>query len=179
MAPLTPEQQELVTSCIPLAYRLAIDAHRRMPGLARQAGDVSDLAAVAMVGLCRAAARYDHGRRVKFVTFGCLCAKQAIAREIEQANAKRRTATFEALDDDVHGAEDAPGLDDDERQLILDAVDQLPPRWREILRARFMEGKALREIAAELGVTIQAVQQSHAAAIARLRDVLAGSLAPD
>lgn len=49
------------------------------------------------------------------------------------------------------------GLELDERQLVVAAYEALPDRWRAVLWATEVEGRKRQEIAAELGITANAV----------------------
>lgn len=47
----------------------------------------------------------------------------------------------------------------EERESLHRAIDDLPPRWRRVLVARYFEGRTTAEVAAELGVSRQRANQ--------------------
>ena len=68
-------------------------------------------------------------------------------------------------DGEVHSALERSERDD----AVRDALDELPPRERQVLIQSYLEERPLRQIAEELGVTESRVCQLRAQAIARLR----------
>ncbi len=94
------------------------------------------------------------------------------------ATASRSEATPFNEDDDplAEPANDAPETlvsSKEDRARIDSAMDRLTARHREVLRLHYDEGRTLREIGLELGVTESRVSQIHAEALGRLREVLA------
>ncbi len=63
------------------------------------------------------------------------------------------------------------------RARMDQAINTLPPRLADVLRMHYHEGRTLREIGLELGVTESRVSQLHGEAIGRLREVV--SAMPD
>ncbi len=59
------------------------------------------------------------------------------------------------------------------RREVWDAVEQLPPRWRTLLRLHYEQGCTMRECAAALGVNQSRASAIHKSALRRLRGVLA------
>jgi RNA polymerase sigma-70 factor, ECF subfamily len=59
---------------------------------------------------------------------------------------------------------------------MLSALEALPPRDREVLVLRYLEGLSTGEIAAILGVSAGAVMTRHTRALSRLRDAFAGDI---
>ena len=63
--------------------------------------------------------------------------------------------------------------DRSDAEAVAKAVEQLPERERNIIRAYYFQGAQLRTIASEMGVSEPRVSQLHARAVARLREYLA------
>lgn len=77
--------------------------------------------------------------------------------------------------DDADGAAAVEGAMDHERrlQLLRNAIAVLPGQWQRVLEMRYGDDpKKVRDIAGELGVTRQRIQQIEARAIEVLRDVV-------
>lgn len=61
-----------------------------------------------------------------------------------------------------------------DREVIEQALKWLPKRWATVIRGRYLEGKTVKELAADLGVTRARYHQIVNDAMARLRAVAAG-----
>ena len=55
-----------------------------------------DMIQVGMVGLCKAADKYDE-RKVKFSTFACVCIRNAIRDELKKRQKYGKPLSYEAL----------------------------------------------------------------------------------
>lgn len=97
-------------------------------------------------------------------------------------NRLRRRRGHQSLD-----VEDAPELADTRspgplevyettavREMVDDAIDRLPPLYREVLHLRYLEGLAYKEIAQALDVSVSAVETRIFRAKGLLRTELAG-----
>ena len=62
-----------------------------------------------------------------------------------------------------------------ERDRIRGAVDALPPRQREIVRAHYYRDRSLRSLGGPMGISPQRVSQLHLGAMQRLRTTLSTS----
>ena len=74
-------------------------------------------------------------------------------------------------------ADDAPGPDDaaietERNQILQKALQNLPPRERQIVTGRIYENKTVRELGAHFGVTHQYISKIYGKAIQKLRDWL-------
>jgi RNA polymerase sigma factor (sigma-70 family) len=85
-----------------------------------------------------------------------------------------------AFDEDKHSASD-PGasppdlaLRSEDRQLLRQALDQLPPEYREVIVLRELEGFSYKDIAGIAGVPLGTVMSRLARARERLQQSLAG-----
>ena len=59
--------------------------------------------------------------------------------------------------------------------LLADALNQLPPDYREVLVLRHLEGLTFPEVAARMGRTVDSVEKLWVRALPRLRRVLGGA----
>ncbi|MHB1777174.1 MAG: RNA polymerase sigma factor [Acidimicrobiales bacterium] len=91
----------------------------------------------------------------------------------------RREQSRPALEQDVPDgpaagpAPEAAVLAADDRQVLLNAIRHLPPRYREVLRLRVIEGRTAAEIGAEWGRSPEAVRQIQHRAVLALRGEMA------
>ena len=89
--------------------------------------------------------------------------------------ARQRRPTEVQLDDEA-ALEPAPGADSglapDDRQLIINALRQLPYQQRAVAVLRYWDGATVAETAAALGISEGTVKSYAARAIARLRELL-------
>jgi len=65
------------------------------------------------------------------------------------------------------------------RQLLAEAVRQLPEREQQVLALYYQEELTMKEVGAVLGVGESRVSQIHSVAVARLRSILSAGTAPD
>ncbi len=93
-----------------------------------------------------------------------------IVAGVHRAGAELLAATYLAA---VRAAQPA---DEEERLVdrisILDAIEQLPPHEREVIRLVDEEGLTIDEAAAQLGVNSKMVKRRHASGLAKLRAFL-------
>jgi RNA polymerase sigma-70 factor (ECF subfamily) len=61
---------------------------------------------------------------------------------------------------------------EERRQRVIQALEELPPRYREVLVLRYLEQLSNDEIAAVLGIKVGNVMTRHTRALAMLRNVL-------
>jgi len=110
--------------------------------------------------------------------------------EFQALTDKARTVSVVSFEDlGVSGAEDKrdfldsvsdpestdPGqdaLENDERSVMMRAIQQLPERQRVVLTLYYYEDMNLKEIGSLLGVTESRISQIHSAAVAQLRPLL-------
>jgi len=64
------------------------------------------------------------------------------------------------------------------RRILADAIQELPPRWRVVIRMYNIEGLQLKEIAAVLGLSNSAVKTLHFRASRRLLETVGNTYAP-
>ena len=134
--------------------------------------DVEDILQDVYVRVCEAALRElpDSPRAFTFAT-----ARNALIDRIRH----ERVIPIEATDDlDAFGiAADEPGPERnasarEELRLLQGALDRLPPRCREVVVLRRIEGISRRQIAARLGIAEATVAEHLAKGMSMLADIL-------
>ena len=166
---MTTEERDLVTANIGLAGRVADRLRHHV-----RPGDLDDLHAAALFGLCRAALDFDEGRRVRFSTYGTkLSHTEALDHLRRSMRLKHRALDLaEPLDDELvarPGRESAAR--EEERQWIHAAVDRLPERLALIVRNR-LAGNEYEAIGRRLGVCQDYVRRLEKLAHEMLRAAL-------
>ena len=83
----------------------------------------------------------------------------------------------------IPSIDDAPSIEEivssrQELRVLNAALEQLPPRCREIVRMRKIEGKSQRQVALDLNLSEGTVEKQVAKGISRLADALYGDGAP-
>lgn len=163
--------------------------------------EYADLVQDAMVGVCRAAAKFDPARDVKFSVY----ARYWGFAEMSQRSAERGSGgtmgqghnvlkrrglgvsvQLSSLDTPAHdGGETwldviaSGGISPEEGAeraemigRLRKAFVKLTPRARTVLRERFRAGRTLAEVGADLGISRERVRQIEAAALKTLREKL-------
>ena len=128
------------------------------------------------VRLWKTADRYDP-TRAKLVTWVMLIAKR---HAIDRLRRKQVRPTNLSLEGDPAGrpgvAEDS-GLKegrDEQRQLLLERIGELPALQQEVLTRAYLQGFTLREVAEQLEAPLGTIKSALSRGLARLRDRLAG-----
>ncbi len=156
---LTDAQSRLAADNVKLAYYLARKFESLAPDLRRE--DVDD---AAIDGLILAARAFDPARCSKFSALANRCIRHSILASGHRANARCRRPDRPvcSIDDDDYKGEMplAPEVDladdgPDFRSMVL----HLEPREREVLTARFRDGRKLWEVGGRLGVTRERARQ--------------------
>lgn len=162
MATLDSERQEVVRNAIP--YVRWVMYSRISPAMRRRLvyllGSPEDLYQTLAQEFCRIITAMNEVRRKDDgYTFPPYVVTEMIAKAIEVAHQKRNALLpREPLPNHLHQQEAPPEYGLDERERIRWALDQLPQRHRDIVRRRIMEGEQWVTIAADYGVTPQALQ---------------------
>jgi RNA polymerase sigma factor (sigma-70 family) len=170
-------------------YQQAIRSHRVMPW-ARQRALEDDLEQLALIDLARVEARFDPARATsphhfRLAVLGsrvsdCASLLMRMHREVTGEIEDTLDAGDQVDDDDVSFADseyitDDPVLDRAIRaqvaRAVYEAIPTLPFRQRQVIELA-LEDCSDREIAEQLGVSVQAVNKSRLAAIANLKQVV-------
>ena len=153
--------------------------------------DREDLISAGVLGLVRAARRYDPDHPAEFKTFAYACIRGAVLEELRRRRKAKAARTpdgwssvvslQELTEEGTSGlsrrAESAPTPDQQAEQneslaLLTEAIDELPRRERVTLVLYAERHLTLKQIARVLGVTEGRASQLHSAAVAKLADRL-------
>ena len=149
---------------------------------------LEDLASIGTIGLIKAAQTFDPGKNIKLATYASRCIENEILMYLRRnSKTKLEVSIDEPLNVDWDGNElllsDILGTDGDivykeietdvERSLIEGAVDQLPPRDRQIITMRFglggCEENTQKQVADSLGISQSYISRLEKRIINRLR----------
>jgi RNA polymerase sigma factor (sigma-70 family) len=158
----------------------AVRAHqRRLIALAysilRSLDHAKDAAQDALIQLAKAHCPAIANKEAWLVT---VCRRGALKLLARGRRSEPLTpAQAESLAEEGPGPGDSPA-DDPRLRALLDQLDALPEKQREVLRLHYFTGLRLAEIAAVLGGTANAVHAAHFAGLAALRRKLAPAARP-
>jgi len=165
---VTAAQANLAVSAIAMVESIAT----RYAELGRR----DELIAQGCLGLVRAACRFDPSRRVKFSSYAWTCIRGEIFEY------RRRYAKAWGRMDFVPDFALVPGKQNtvatveqnERRRWVRRAISALRPQQQGVLHARYWEGRKLRDIGRELGITEAGACQRIAAARRAVRGILVG-----
>lgn len=167
------ERNALVTANLGLAFWVARRFLRRHPEARRALGGMEEAESAALEGLLRAAELWEPSR-AQFTTYAvkwCWQACQMRWRNSDLVRGKRahgKRVSWEYAE--VQAEEHDPDTlqRSEEWTQVQEALRVLPTRWRKVLLAR-AEGRTMREIGAELGVSSSFVGQLEKKALAHVQ----------
>ena len=196
-APLTPEQEKTVFARLAAGDASARDTlitHnlRLVVYIAKKfdtaSAGVEDLISIGTIGLIKAVNTFQPGKNIKLATYASRCIENEILMYLRKINAQRTEVSFdEPLNTDWDGNElllsDILGTDEDEvyrpleddadRQMLMEAIDTLDQREREIILLRFglPQGREYtqKEVADLLGISQSYISRLEKRIIDRLR----------
>ena len=150
--------------------------------------NIEDLISIGTIGLIKAVNTFNSGKNIKLATYASRCIENEILMYLRKINAQRTEVSFdEPLNTDWDGNElllsDILGTDEDEvyrpleddadRQMLMEAIDSLAPREREIILLRFglPQGREYtqKEVADMLGISQSYISRLEKRIIDRLR----------
>lgn len=200
--PLTREEEVSIfaklTAGDPQARELLIVHNLRLVVFIAKKFDTSgvgleDLISIGTIGLMKAVGTFRPDKNIKFATYASRCIENEILMFLRKASQYRGEISIdEPLNVDWDGNElllsDVLGTDEDivsrgiewesERETLLAAVDDLPPREREIMELRFgLRGKkelTQKEVADRIGISQSYISRLEKKIIRKLRVVLEG-----
>ena len=154
-----------------LPYEAALRNHLRRAGSLRN--DVDDIVAEAMA---RAYAAHDWTRITRGKSYLFM-----IARNLIRDTARRnKIIEFETVADmevlnvqDGEGSPEAMATARDELRLLQAAIDDLPPRCREVFLLRRIDGLSTSEVGGRLGLSVSTIENHMTKALAVLTEALA------
>ena len=149
---------------------------------------LEDLISIGTIGLIKAVNTFNSGKNIKLATYASRCIENEILMYLRKINAQRTEVSFdEPLNTDWDGNElllsDILGTDEDEvyrpleddadRQMLMEAIDTLDQREREIILLRFglPQGREYtqKEVADLLGISQSYISRLEKRIIDRLR----------
>ena len=150
--------------------------------------NIEDLISIGTIGLIKAVNTFNSGKNIKLATYTSRCIENEILMYLRKINAQRTEVSFdEPLNTDWDGNElllsDILGTDEDEvyrpleddadRQMLMEAIDTLDQREREIILLRFglPQGREYtqKEVADLLGISQSYISRLEKRIIDRLR----------
>ena len=153
--------------------------------------NIEDLISIGTIGLIKAVNTFNSGKNIKLATYASRCIENEILMYLRKINAQRTEVSFdEPLNTDWDGNElllsDILGTDEDEvyrpleddadRQMLMEAIDTLDQREREIILLRFglPQGREYtqKEVADLLGISQSYISRLEKRIIDRLRKEL-------
>ena len=163
-----------------LVFKIANSIYRAID----RAVELDELVSMGVQGLLEAARRADPSRRDRFIGFAYMRVRGAILDSLGHTatlprkshrllRAGRPVARPVQIDPRILDQVQAGGRLEIEAAIdgrrAWKAVSELPPASQQIVRAIYIEGRSLTELAAELGVSVSAISRRHQRALARLR----------
>ena len=149
---------------------------------------IEDLISIGTIGLIKAVNTFNSGKNIKLATYASRCIENEILMHLRKAGSQRTELSIdEPLNTDWDGNElllsDILGTDEDEvcrpleddaeRRVLLEAVERLEGREREIIRLRFgLDGQreyTQKEVADMLGISQSYISRLEKRILTRLR----------
>ena len=150
--------------------------------------NIEDLISIGTIGLIKAVNTFNSGKNIKLATYASRCVENEILMYLRKINSQRTEVSFdeplntdwdgnELLLSDILGTEEdevyRPLEDDADRQMLMEAIDSLDKREREIRLLRFSlpAGKEYtqKEVADMLGISQSYISRLEKRIIDRLR----------
>ena len=150
--------------------------------------NIEDLISIGTIGLIKAVNTFNSGKNIKLATYASRCIENEILMYLRKINTQRTEVSFdeplntdwdgnELLLSDILGTEEdevyRPLEDDADRQMLMEAIDSLDKREREIILLRFglPAGKEYtqKEVADMLGISQSYISRLEKRIIDRLR----------
>lgn len=150
--------------------------------------NIEDLISIGTIGLIKAVNTFNSGKNIKLATYASRCIENEILMYLRKINSQRTEVSFdeplntdwdgnELLLSDILGTEEdevyRPLEDDADKQMLMEAIDSLDQREREIILLRFglPAGKEYtqKEVADMLGISQSYISRLEKRIIDRLR----------
>ncbi len=150
--------------------------------------NIEDLISIGTIGLIKAVNTYRSDKNIKLATYASRCIENEILMHLRKTAPQKSEVSFdEPLNTDWDGNElllsDILGTDEDlimkpieddvDRQLLMDAVDKLTAREKEIITLRFglggREEKTQKEVADLMGISQSYISRLEKRIIVRLK----------
>ena len=150
--------------------------------------NIEDLISIGTIGLIKAVNTFNSGKNIKLATYASRCIENEILMHLRKAGSQRTELSIdeplntdwggnELLLSDILGTDEdevcRPLEDDAERRVLLEAVERLEGREREIIRLRFgLDGQreyTQKEVADMLGISQSYISRLEKRILTRLR----------
>ena len=150
--------------------------------------NIEDLISIGTIGLIKAVNTYRSDKKIKLATYASRCIENEILMHLRKTAPQKSEVSFdEPLNTDWDGNElllsDILGTDEDlimkpieddvDRRLLMDAVNTLSAREKEIITLRFglggQEEKTQKEVADRMGISQSYISRLEKRIIARLK----------
>jgi RNA polymerase sigma factor (sigma-70 family) len=133
-------------------------------------------------GMARAAMLFDLSRSCRLSTYATYWITDALQRAVRLATTRFPESELRIrmvpLEDDEPVDPDPTPLDalftSDLSADLTEALEQMPPRTRQIIHSRYVASRSLQQVADELGMSREYVRKIEIAALSYLRNQLAG-----
>ncbi len=156
--------------------RVVDEVRRRLPAAARGHADTMDLAQDLFVTLLKpeSRARFSNDDELRrYVTRAISLRVRDQFRVAGRRRVRRDGATREL----EQSPADEPGPatraeDDEQRRAVREAIARLPANEQKVVTMRLLEDRAWAEIAAELGISVEAARSAGRRGVARLGSII-------
>lgn len=185
---MTPDLTQALAAVEKMIYAYAHWWQQRNPEM-----DLEDLAQEGRLGFCRAFERWRPEAGAKLSSFATPYIRQAMRKWVQRTRDTIRSKTGNFLDrvdtlslDQPWGQDDtedtladclaAPEPEDtlanqaDLRELVAAAVEDLPPKKRAVVKARFIAGRTFEDIGRDFNVSREAVRKLCLVAVDELKN---------
>ena len=134
--------------------------------------EAEDVLQDVFIQVWKRAADYDESRGRAFTWLATLARSRAIDR-LRALDSRQRTAN-ESLEGAVESVSDAAedAFKSEQREVVRDALDALPPEQRQTLVLAYFEGLTQSEIAERLGTPLGTVKTRMRSGMIKLRELL-------
>ena len=150
--------------------------------------NIEDLISIGTIGLIKAVNTYRSDKNIKLATYASRCIENEILMHLRKTAPQKSEVSFdeplntdwdgnELLLSDILGTDEdlimKPTEDDVDRRLLMDAVNTLSAREKEIITLRFglggQEEKTQKEVADRMGISQSYISRLEKRIIARLK----------
>lgn len=146
--------------------------------------ELEELHSIALLGMVKAYRSFDASKEILFATYATRCMSNEILMFVR--NLKKSVSVISLnevfnVDSDGHCftyqdilTDDSYAIDDileqnENKSKVLNAIDSLTQRKKEIIKAFYIDGKSQKEIARDIGISQPSVSRTRARVIRQLK----------